>query len=444
MRHRYLVLSGMILANALAASAEEAEVYWPSWRGPSGNGVSPHGDPPTTWSETENIRWKIELPGLALASPVVWGDRIYVMNTRPIDPAANEAEVEAAQERRQRRQPGGSRPVEQEFLVMALSRRDGNVVWERTATTAAPHEGHHRDNSWASGSPVTDGEILIAHFGSWGTYAYDLEGNELWSVDLGDMTTRNGFGEGSSPSIAGDVVIVNWDHEGDSFIVALDRMSGKEVWRRNRDEVTSWITPLIVEHDGRLQAIVPATGRSRGYDVETGREIWSLAGMTTNTIPSSVHRDGVVYLTSGFRGNNLQAVSLAEAEGELTEASDAVLWTYDRDTPYVPSMLLYGDQLYFLKRLDNILTSLDVETGEVIYNQVRIDAVHNVWSSPVGAAGRVYITSREGTTVVLEHGVEYKVLATNRLDDRFDATPAIVDHEIYLRGRKYLYCIAED
>jgi outer membrane protein assembly factor BamB len=440
-RHLPLAALTLILTTPVGLPAE---TYWPTWRGPTGNGVAPEADPPLTWSEEINVRWKVEIVGLGLASPIVWEDRVYLMTARPTDPTAHDAELQAAAARREQGEPGGLRPVEHAFVVMSLSRQDGRVVWERTVRTAAPHEGHHMDNSWASGSPVTDGEVLIAHFGSFGTYGLDLDGDALWEVDLGDMSTRNGFGEGSTPSIAGDRVIVNWDHEGDSFIVALHKRTGEELWRRSRDEVTSWVTPLILEQGGRTQAIVPATGRSRGYDVASGEVVWSLEGMTTNTIPSPVHRDGVVYLTSGFRGNMLQAVDLSKAEGELTNGSEAVLWTYDRDTPYVPSMLLYGDQLYFLKRLDNILTSLDAETGEVVYNEIRIDGLANVWSSPVGAAGRVYITSREGTTVVLEHGREYNVLATNRLDDRFDATPAIVDGEIYLRGKRYLYCIAAD
>ncbi len=434
MRRRLLPLAVTTSLTLLVAVGLEAETYWPTWRGPTGNGVAPAANPPLEWSEEKNVRWKVAIPGLGLASPIVWEDRVYVMTARPTDAEAFEAERKAAIERRERRERGGMQPVEHTFSVMALSRADGSVIWETDAATVSPHEGHHMDNSWASGSPVTDGEVLIAHFGSFGTFAYDLEGNELWNVDLGDMTTRNGFGEGSSPSIAGDRVIINWDHEGDSFIVALDKASGEEIWRRDRDEVTSWVTPLILEHDGRTQAIVPATG-----DV-----IWSLSGMTTNTIPSPVHRDGVVYLTSGFRGNMLQAVRLEGADGELTNSSDAVLWTYDRDTPYVPSMLLYGDQLYFLKRLNNILTSLDIETGEVVFNEIRIDGVSDIWSSPVAADGRVYITSRDGKTVVLEHGPEYKVLATNELDDHFDATPAIVDGEIYMRGLDNLYCISED
>lgn len=432
MSRRFLSFLTLLLLVSLPAGGGEWNRHWPTWRGPTGNGVAPLADPPLTWSETENVRWKVEIPGLGLSSPIVWEDRVYLTTAAPTGESP----------------PGGVTPlepgVELEFVVIALARSDGRTLWRRVARTQVPHEGHHGDNSWASGSPVTDGEILIAHFGSFGTYAYDLDGELLWSTDLGDMETRRGFGEGTSPSIAGDTVIVNWDHEGDSFIVALDRRSGEELWRRRRpDEVTSWATPLVIEHGGRRLAIVPATGRSRAYDVATGEEVWSLPGMTLNTIPSPVHRDGVVYMTSGFRGNMLQAVTLDGTHGDLT-GSPAVLWTFERDTPYVASPLLYGDLLYFVKRLDNILTCLDADTGEIVYDRIRIADVDNIWSSPVGADGRIYVTGRDGTTVVLEHGREYRVLAVNRIDDRVDATPAMVDGEIYLRGRRHLYAIAAD
>ena len=435
-----LLVLGLLGGGALT-SANEAESYWPTWRGPTANGVSPNGDPPIEWSETENVRWKVEIPGLGSASPVIWEDRVYVLSAIPDPKQMEEYEAATAAAREAGNRVRGPGPVEQDFVVIALSRQDGSVIWQTTAISGMPAEGRHSDNSWASGSPVTDGEVLIAHFGSAGTFAYDLDGNELWSVDLGDMTTRHGFGEGASPSIHGDRVVINWDHEGDSFIVALDKRSGEEIWRRDRDEVTSWATPLIVEVGGRTQVIVSATGRTRAYDLDNGDEIWSLEGMTANAIPSPNYRDGIVYLISGFRGSMLQAVDLAKAEGEV-EGTEALLWTYERDTPYVPSALLYGDQLYFLKGLSNILTSLSTDDGSVVFNEIRIEELKNVWASPVGAAGRVYIVSREGDAVVLEHGSEYNVLASNSLDDRFDATPAIVDSEIYLRGKKYLYCIA--
>ncbi len=269
-----------------------------------------------------------------------------------------------------------------------------------------------------------------------------LDGELLWQRDLGDMRTRNGFGEGSSPAVAGDLLIVNWDHEDDSFIVALDKKTGKDVWRRDRDEVTSWSTPLVVEVGGRPQIVVAATGRSRGYDLATGEVVWQLGGMTVNVVPSPVYGNGMAYLMSGFRGAALQAVRLAGAQGEL-EATEAVAWTRDHDTPYVPSPLLYDDRLYFLKVNTGILTCLDAATGKVLYQQ-RLDGISNVYASPVGAAGRVYLAGREGTVLVLEHGDAYKVLASNTLDEGFDASPAIAGGELYLRGAKHLYSLTED
>ena len=237
--------------------------------------------------------------------------------------------------------------------------------------------------------------------------------------------------------------MVNWDHEDESFVVALDRTTGRELWRTPRPgEVSSWATPLIVETKRGPQVVIPGTGKSRGYDLETGEELWSLTGMTVNVIPSPVERDGVVYLASGYRGTMLQAVDLDKAQGPVDSPGE-LLWQYERDTPYVPSLLAYGDQLYFLKHFKNILTSLDARTGEVIFKEQRLEGIDNVYASPVGAAGRVYIVGRGGDAVVLEHGREFKLLAKNQLDDTFDASPAIVGDEIYLRGGRYLYCLAE-
>ncbi len=432
----------LALLGGLAGASEERDRYWPTWRGPDQNGISPHGDPPVSWSETENVRWKVELSGRSLASPIVWGDRIFLLSAIALDPAAYSDSQKAAAARQERREwPPAVEPVGQRFLVQARSRRDGSLLWERLAVETTPHEPHYIDSSFASASPVTDGEVLLAHFGSNGLFAFDLEGTPLWNVDLGDMRTRNGFGEGASPTIWGDVVVVNWDHEDDSFIVALDKRSGRELWRTARPgEVTTWATPLVVDSARGPQVVVPGTGHSRGYSLETGAELWRLAGMTVNVIPSPVHRDGVVYLASGYRGNMLQAVAVDAAEGEVDGDSE-LLWQYERDTPYVPSVLAYGDQIYFIKHFRNILTSLDARTGEVLFKEQRLDGIDNVYASPVAAAGRIYIVGRGGQAVVLEHGKQYKVLARNVLDDGFDASPAIVDGEIYLRGRGHLYCI---
>jgi len=433
-----------LLALALtgAAGAEPAS-DWPNWRGPLHTGVAPQADPPLRWSEEQNIRFKVPVPGKGLASPIVWGDTVFLLSAAPASDAAYAESMREAESKQERQEwPPTVRPVGQRFLVLAYSREDGRLLWQRTAAELTPHESHYIDSSWASSSPVTDGRILVAHFGSNGTFAYDLEGKLLWQTDLGDMQTRNGFGEGSSPAIHGDRVIINWDHEGDSFLVALDAKTGKVVWKTPRpDEVTSWATPLVVEQGGRTQIVIPATGRSRGYDLDTGKEIWSLGGMTVNAIPSPVARGNVVYLTSGYRGSMLQAVDLSRAAGAL-EDSPAVVWSHDRDTPYVPSPLLYGDSIYFMKQFKNILSRLDVMTGKPAYDPVRVEALHNVYASPVGAADRVYLFDRDGHAAVIRHGGEYEVLAENHLDEGVDASPAIVDDAIYLRAQHHLYAIA--
>ncbi len=329
----------------------------------------------------------------------------------------------------------------QEFVILALSRDDGSVLWQQTARQEMPHEGAHPNGTWASNSAVTDGVHVYAFFGSRGLYCYDVDGNLKWEKDLGDMTIRLGFGEGASPALAGDKLIVNWDHEGQSFIVALDKSTGEEIWRRERNELTSWTTPIIVEHDGRHQIITSATNRVRSYDLDTGELIWEGSGVTMNAIPSPVAADGFVYLTSGFMGNALRAIRLDMARGDISRSA-AVVWERDRDTPYVPSPLLYGDNLYILKTNSAILSSVDAKTGEVNYGPLRLEGLAEVFASPVGAADRVYIVGRDGSTLVIQNGREFEVLARNSLDDGFDASPAIVDQEIYMRGYRFLYRIS--
>ena len=417
----------------------EAERYWGQWRGPLGTGEAPHADPPLEWSETSNVRWKVPIPGLGSATPVVWGDRIYVLTAVPVgDEVASDGFFT-----RIRRRIMGSTGASQvhRFVVLALDRSDGSVVWERMTRQELPHEGMHQTGSYASPSAVTDGEVLCAFFGSRGLYCYDLDGTSLWDTDLGDMTIRLGFGEGASPALYGDLLIVLWDHEGESFIVAFDKRTGQERWRTPRDEMTSWTTPLVVEHGEGAQVVTSATGAVRSYDVATGRLLWQDEGVTLNAIPSPVAADGVVFVTSGFRGNRLAAIDLAAAEGDIS-GSDAILWSLDRDTPYVPSPLLYDGRIYLVKSNDGILSSYDAASGRRLWGLERVRALRSVYASPVAAGGRVYVTGREGTTVVLSGGDAFELLATNTLDDGFDASPVVVDDAIYLRGREFLYCIA--
>jgi len=413
---------------------------WPQWRGPLFNGVSPDGNPPVHWSERENIRFKVPIDGDGLATPIVWGDRLFVLSALALA-EASAANGESATGDASSPEPPRARLARQRLLVTAYDRHDGSVEWQRVAGERVPHEGHHSESGWATASPITDGERIYAHFGSAGTYAYTIEGELVWKVDLGDMTKRLGYGEGSSPALWGDTLVVNWDHEGDSFVVALDKRTGKELWRRDRPgELSSWSTPAIHQHEGRVHAIVAAHERTRGYDIRTGEVLWSLSGLGMNVIPTPTFDAGILYLASGKRDSpRMQVVDLRGASGDLDD-SDAVLWTRDRDTPYVSTPLLYRGQLYFFKHVRSILTSVDAATGETLFSE-RLD-LGNVFASPVAAAGRIYLLGREGKALVLQSGSTLEILAENRLDDGFDASPVIVGGDLYLRGRRFLYALA--
>jgi outer membrane protein assembly factor BamB len=435
---RVVVLSfccfGVLVCPFLAETDPAAERFWPQWRGPHATGVAPHAKPPIEWSETKNIRWKIEVPGRGSSSPVVWADTMFLTTAVPAGASLADSHLPR----------GGVEPrTAHRFVVMAIDRATGKVVWERVAKEETPHEASHQDNgTWASSSAVTDGEHVIASFESRGIFAFDLKGNPAWQVDLGDKTMRNQFGEGSTPALHGNVLVVVWDHLGGSFVAAFDKRTGKELWRQKRDEIDTWATPLVVEHGGRRQVIVAGMNRLRSYDLDTGTIVWHTAGLTMNPIPSPVAAEGMVFATSGFRGNSLKAIRLADAKDDIT-GTPAVAWTLARDTPYVPSPLLYNGILYILKTNNGLLSAFDAKSGTPHYQLQRLEKAPNVFASPVGAAERVYIAGRDGTTVVLRHGRTFEVLAENTLDDGFDASPALVDNQIFLRGYKFLYCIAQ-
>ena len=436
--HRLVLLLLICTAAQAAEPTSEADQYWPQWRGPLANGVAPFGDPPVRWDENTNVRWKFPLPGQGHATPVVWGDRIFVLAAVVSD--GNEDNKRGLIARLY-----GTLKSEDiyRYEVLAIDRKTGNLLWRKTARVEAPHEGRHKDASWASCSPITDGEYVIASFGSRGLYCYDMQGNLQWEKDFGDLNMRNQFGEASSPFLYGDRLIVTWDHEGSSFITALDKHTGREIWRKERDEETSWSTPVVVEHNGRAQIITTAILRVRSYDLETGKLLWETRGMTKNPIPMPVAADGIVYVMGGFRESILQAISLDKAQGDAA-TSNAILWELTENTPYVPSPLLYDGLLYFLKSNKNMFSCYDAKTGTPHYTVQRLEGVNSLYASPVAAQDRIYLAGREGITTVIKHGPKFEVLAQNTLNDRFDASPVIVGKELYLRGHKSLYCIASE
>ncbi len=422
-------------ADALETSTDERDLYWPQWRGPLATGVAPHADPPVRWSETENVRWKVELPGKGHSTPIVWGDRVFLTAAIAVGEASR-PEVRAGAHDNL---PATRR---QQLVVLALDRRDGSVLWRRTVGEVVPHEGGHYTASFASASPVTDGERLYAFFGSHGLYALDLDGNLLWQLDLGDMETKHGHGEGSSPVLFDDTLVLNWDHEGPSFVVALDKRTGATRWRAARNEPSSWATPIVVEHAGRPQVIVSGTHRLRAYDLATGKVIWECGGLSANIVASPVAGKGMVFAGSSYEKQAMLAVRLDGARGDVTD-TEWVVWARHRGTPYVPSPLLYRGALYFLRHYQGILSRVDSSTGEDRPGEIRLSGIRNVYASPVAAAGRVYITDQNGTTLVLSDGDPPETLALNRLDDRFSASAAVAGRELFLRGERHLYSLGE-
>ena len=431
----------LVAGISAAGPGDDALGNWPQWRGPLATGEAPGGNPPIRWSETANVRWKIPIPGKGLATPVIWKDQIFILTAVETDKKAD-AKNQQSMPLWMRTQASTTNKVHA-FTILSLNRKDGKTRWHKVLREQIPFSGTHNTGSWASNSPVTDGEYVYAYFGSYGLYCLDMDGDTIWEKDLGDMETRNSFGEGSSPALYEDKLVINWDHEGASFIAVMDKNTGDILWKKERDERTSWSTPLVVDVNGKPQIIVNATGRSRGYDLDTGDVIWESGGMTVNVIPSPVYADGIVYLMSGFRGSALQAIRLDKARGDLS-GSDAVVWTHDANTPYTPSPLLYRGALYFLKINQNILSCFDAGTGQPTYESERLEGLKGVYASPAAANGRVYVVGRNGATAVLKHGSTFEVLAVNALDEGIDASPVIVGDELYLRGLKHLYCIAED
>ena len=434
----------LLAAVGTRAQAAGIDNYWPTWRGPAANGTAAQGNPPLTWSESEDIKWKVAIPGQGHSSPVIWGNKIFLqtaIDTGQVKAAATQpAQPSAVANGRK----GLSTPVPKtihKFDLLCLDRTTGKILWRKTATEAVPHEGHQPTGSFANYSPVTDGQYVWVSFGSRGLYCFDLDGGLLWSKPLPTMRTIMGFGEGSSPALAGDAIVVVCDQEAGSAIFAFNKVTGEQLWRKDRDERTSWATPAVAEVDGQTQVIVSATKLTRSYDAKTGDLIWQCGGQVRNVIPSPVLGFGMVFCTSGYQGSSLQAIKLAGSKGDLS-GTDAVIWQVNKGTPYVSSPLLYGNRIYAFSVLTPKLSCYEAQTGKPLFTEQALAGITQVYASPVGVADRVYCPGRNGVTVVIKNADTFEVLATNKLDDGLDASPAVIGNELYLRGNKSLYCLA--
>jgi outer membrane protein assembly factor BamB len=405
------VLTLALMMSGVSAQAEN----WGHWRGDNGNGVSLSAKPPTEWSATKNVKWKVPVPGRGSGTPVIWGDQVFVVTAV------------------------GSSKLD--FKLLCYDRNNGSLRWEKTAITATPHEGTHSTNGFASGSPCTDGEHVYAFFGSRGLHCYTMAGELEWSRDFGKMTMRNGFGEGSSPTLAGDKIIVPWDHEGQSAIYALDKRTGKTIWKTDRDGPSCWATPLIVESGGRKQVIANGEDQARAYDLETGKELWHCGGQTQRPVASPVFANDIVYIGSGFRGSFLGAFKL-NGNGDI-EGSDKVIWSVDSDTPDIASPLLSDGRLTYFKGKTGILTCVDATSGKTLFGPERIPGVTSTYASPIAAGGHVYLTGRSGNTTVIKDADTLEVVATNSVGETVDATPVPVDEQLFIRGENHLFCVSK-
>lgn len=413
-----------LVVGVLSVCAGVGAAEWGHWRG-DGNGVAAEASPPTTWSDTENVKWKVAIPGRGSGSPVVWGDRVFV--------ATALSENDASGSRAPSRQP-------LEFVLMSIDRQTGDTQWRRTAIATTPHGPTHSTNSYASASPCTDGEHVYAHFGSEGVYCFTVEGEPVWDRDLGNMSTRAGFGEGSSPTLAGDKLLVPWDHEGQSYLFALNKRTGDILWKTPRDEPTCWATPLVIEHDGKQQVVMNGQTCARAYDLETGDELWRCSGQTQRPVASPVAADGMVFIGSGHRGSFLGAFT-PDGSGDI-EGSKSVVWTVGRNTPDIGSPVLSEGRLYYYKGKTGLLSCVDAKTGEPHYLTKRT-GLRTIYASPVVAGGYVYLTDRDGKTVVIDDAEEFSIVAENSVGETVDATPAPVGGQLLIRGERHLFCIEE-
>lgn len=460
----FLAIVCLVGFSAGLMGAEANSGNWPNWRGPHFNGTSLDATPPTTWDEEKNVQWKVALPGKGSSSPIIWEDKLFLLTAVPVPVPVSETPEEPAEPPAEadpqpsQRGPGDSprrggrgrggfgrgeapqTPIE--FTVLCFENVTGDLLWKQVATKEVPHEAGHNTNTFASASAVTDGELLIAFFGSRGVFCYDLKGKLLWERDLGDQQTRSAFGEGSTPALYQNTLIVPWDHEGESFVAALDAKTGKDLWKIPRDEATTWATPVVAEHEGAAQVILNGSTKVRSYDVKSGELLWECGGQATNPIPTPIIYNGTAICMTGYRGYAIYAVKL-DARGDVTENEEAIAWSRTDVGPYIASATVVDNQLYVTKSRDGILYCLDARTGETIFGPERLPDSSTLYASLVAADGKVYISDRDGTTVVLQAGPEYQVLAVNQLAEGIDASFALVGSQIFVRTENHLYCLEE-
>jgi outer membrane protein assembly factor BamB len=456
MRHASVVVALVALpvihALSLAGLSRDPGrlVHWPQFRGPGAAGVADGANLPDTWSaDSPAVRWKQRVPGLAHSSPVVWGDRVFVTTAVSSRPDATfkpglYGDGTASEDRTVHR-----------FQLLSYDKRTGALLWERTAFEGEPREKRHIKATYANATPATDGRYVVAFFGSQGLYAYDMEGNLKWSRDLGRLDAGAydapdyEWGTASSPVLYKDLAIVQCDQQKGSFVMALRLKDGSTAWRADREELPSWATPTVYpgERPGRggAELVTNAPRFIRGYDPETGKELWRLGRSSNITAPTPVFDRDLIVVMSGRRPNAPIFVVKAGARGDITlpegaAAGGSVLWTKEGAGSYMPTPLIYRGFLYVLKN-QGVLSCYDLRSGDRKYEQRVPDVVSGFSASPVAADGKLYLPSEDGDIVVVKAGPEFQVLARNAMGQPLMATPAFSQGLLFVRGERDLFAI---
>ncbi len=437
------VIFFLAMATVLQNGAR-ADDNWPMFRGPFATGVAAGENFPDHWSATENVEWKVDLPGRGWSSPIVWGNRIFL--TTAINNGTTPEAKKGLYFKGEQHEPPDSEHV---WKVICLELESGKLLWEQTAHQGKPATPLHIKNSYASETPVTDGERVYAYFGNVGIFCYDLEGQPLWSRLLPPHAMRAGWGTASSPAIHdGRLFLVN-DNEESSYILALDAVTGKDLWRVERDEQSNWSTPFVWKNVRRTEVVTAGTKRVRSYDLD-GKLLWELEGMSIITIGTPFAQKDLLYVSSGYvldlRQRPVYAIA-AGGEGDITlpankTSNETIVWCNRTAAPYNPTTLVYGDQMYILYD-KGLLACYNALTGEERYGKKRIPNGTAFTASPWAYGRKIFCLDEYGTTFVFDAGAEFQPLHVNALaeDDMCLATPAMVGGRLLIRSAVRLYSI---